>query len=163
MLAGLTYLASHDLDSARRCLMQAVDVAGPPDARVRSDALMVLGDLATESGDLDGAQDLYARTAALAAELQDQAAAGRALGAIGRLCVRQQRYPDAIEYLHQAVARLQGDLSLHVELAAALLAAGQAVAASAVLGGVLAIDPGYPQALALRDHLTAADPELASN
>jgi tetratricopeptide (TPR) repeat protein len=159
MLAALNYLADHDLDSARRLLLETIEMTGPAEARVRLDALMVLGDLAAE---FDEAQELYARTAALAAELQDQAAAGRALGAIGRLYARQQRYPDAIEYLHQAVARLAGDLSLHVELAATLLAAGQVNAASAMLGGVLAIDPGYAPALALRERL-ATDPELASS
>jgi len=153
--AALAMQSAGQAELAENHARQALRVAAASDLRVRSDAYLLLGNLALEDAGFAQAQAYYRQAAELSDQLRDQAAVAKLLGAIGRLHARQGRFQAAIEDLHSAVTRLPSDLILQTELAKALRSAGQSQAAAAVFGAVLAIKPDFAEALAGRGEIQA--------
>ncbi|MDT3444370.1 MULTISPECIES: tetratricopeptide repeat protein [unclassified Pseudofrankia] len=145
-------LADGELDLARKHAEEAVRLAGG-DPRTLGEAESFLGNLAFNGDRYDEAETRYRRAAVLFELVQDSTAVGMLLAAIGQLLLRAGRHAEAVSDLQGAVARLQGDRMLRVELAHALWQAGQLRGAEGVYGGVLSYAPATADALAGRGAL----------
>lgn len=147
--------AEGDLLLAEKHVSLAIKSAIGDDPYLQVRALSLLGNIAFEQGGLDLAREHYSRAAEICEQLGDQLGVGRLLSAIGRLHAMQENYMAALEHLYSAVTRLRGDLTIQTELANTLWRIGQAQAAAAVFGTVLAIEPDYAEALAGRGQICA--------
>jgi tetratricopeptide (TPR) repeat protein len=155
-------LAEGDLTLAEKHVSLAIKSATDDDLYLQLRALSLLGDIAFEQGGLDLAREHYRRAAEICEQMGDQSGVGRLLSAIGRLHAMQENHTAALEHLYSAVARLRGDLTIQTELANTLLRIGQAQAAAAVFGTVLAIEPDSAEALAGRGQISAESGSVAA-
>ena len=150
-----TILAEGDLSLAERHVSLAIKSGTDDDLHLQMRALSLLGDIAFEQGDLDLSREHYSRAAEICEQLGDPSGVGRLLSAIGRLYTMQENHTAALEHLYSAVTRLRSDLTIQTELANTLWRIGQAQAAAAVFGTVLAIEPNSAEALAGRGQISA--------
>jgi tetratricopeptide (TPR) repeat protein len=136
--AAIDALADGDRARARRWARRAA--AAGHDARLRFDALIVLGDIAFAEDDLDAAQDAYERAVTLL-ETQDTgrdpATVGQVLVAMGHLALRRGDPAAAVGLLRSATAFLPADRTVKTALAKALAEAGEPMAAMSLLGTVM--------------------------
>lgn len=155
-------LAGGEFALAEKHAREALHLCADRDMRTRAKAESLLGNIAFQRDHLDAAEKHYRQAAEYYELLQDQASVGRLLAAIGQLSLARGSYPDAVDQLQAAVARLHGDLTTQVELARALWSAGQPQAAAAVLGSVLTIAPDAAEALAGRGQIRLELNDLTS-
>ncbi len=146
-------LADGELELAQKHAEEALRMCSDNDLRTRAETESFLGNIAFQRGQLEVAESRYRRAAQHFETLQDAAAVGRLLAAIGQLLLVRGRYPDAVDALQAAVTRLPGDLTVQVALARALWSSGQPQAAAAVLGTVLTIAPDEADALSVRGQI----------
>jgi len=152
MRIGESALAEADLAAAEE---NATDAASSADAdvRLRADAWSLLGNIAYRGGRTELAARRYQNAAQLREQLGDSRGVARLFGAIGRMHSRAGRFTAALEELNAALSRLPDDLTLQTELATALWHSGQAQAAVAMFGAVLAVEPHSAEALAGRGQI----------
>jgi tetratricopeptide (TPR) repeat protein len=148
-------LASGELDLALRHVAEALDAVNPAEARLRADALSLLGNIEYQVGQPDRAEENYRDAAKWREQLGDQPEVGRLFGAIGCIHSRQGQYLRAVDELQAAVTRAPSDLLLKNKLATAFWHAGQSQAAAALFSAVLSIEPESADALAGRGQITA--------
>lgn len=146
-------LAAGELELAEKRAKDAIGTCGRQDMRTQAEAESFLGNIAFRRDQLYEAERHYRRAAEYFETLQDQASVGQLLAAIGRILLARGSYPDAVDQLQSAVQRLQGDLTMQVELARALWSSGQPQAAAAIFGSVLTIAPDAAEALAGRGQI----------
>lgn len=146
-------LANGELELAQKHAEEALRVCGEDDLMTRAEAESFLGDIAVQRDWLSEAESHYRRAAEQFETLQEKAAVGRLLAAIGRLLLAKRPYADAVDALQAAVTRLPGDVTVQVELARALWFSGDLRAAAAVSGGVLTIAPDSAEARAGRGQI----------
>ncbi len=128
-------------------------LAGQPRAVATAESF--LGDVAVEAGQLAEAEEHYRSAAEIYESLEDTAAVGPLLAALGELRLRRGKITDALAQLRGAVARLPGSLEVRLALARALWQAGQLRGAAGVYGAVLTVAPDSPAALDERGQLRA--------
>lgn len=148
-------MASGELDLALRHVAEALDAVNPAEARLRADALSLLGNIEYQVGQPDRAEENYRDAAKWREQLGDQPEVGRLFGAIGCIHSRQGQYLRAVDELQAAVTRAPSDLLLKNKLATAFWHAGQSQAAAALFSAVLSIEPESADALAGRGQITA--------
>jgi len=139
---------------AEKHATEALRLAGD-DLRMQAEAESFLGKIAIQDRRAGEGEARYRQAAALFEVLQDRAAVGRLLAAIGRSLKERGQYPLAIRELQGAVIRLPGHLQAQLDLAEALLLSGQPSAAAGVCGSVLTVAPQNVAALALRAQIHA--------
>ena len=126
-----------------------------PSMRAAADTESLLGNVAYEQGDYEGALPHYRKAASLLEAAGDPGAALRCLAATGQTLLALGRIREAVAELRAAVDRVPNDLVLQTQLALALWQGGQAKAAVAVLNGVLGVDGASPEALRARGEILA--------
>lgn len=146
-------LAAGEIELAEKHTKEAIRTCKNHDMRTLAEAESILGNIAFQRDQLDEAELHYQRAAEYFEMLQDQASVGRLLAAVGRIMLARGSYPEAVDKLEGAVRRLQGDLTMQVELARALWSSGDPKAAAAVFGSVLTIAPDAAEALAGRGQI----------
>ncbi|MEO3788722.1 hypothetical protein ABGB14_00825 [Nonomuraea sp. B10E15] len=125
------------------------------DLRLRARAESLLGNIAHERGDLDGAILHYGNAAKSLETAGAVTAVGPFLTAIGRLRLAQGSPEIAVRELHAAVVRVPGDLTIQTELAWALWHGGHPGAAVSVLDSVLDREGNNTDALLSRGQILA--------
>ena len=147
-------LADGDFELARRHIDGAIRSRGEANLRFLADARCFLGNLAHHQGNAVSAADHYGAAAELYEALQDTAAVGRLLTALGRLRLNTDA-AKAVGELRAAADRLPNDPTVQTGLGEALWQAGQIRAALAVLDGVLTRDGDTIEALRSRGEILA--------
>lgn len=152
--AELAY-ASGDLVLAEKHALEAMHSSLDTDLRLRAEAEVLLGDVALAQDRTAQAEIRYRAAAPLFEALQDTAAVGRMLAAVGRLWLAQGRPAEAVEKLRAATQRNPQDLAARTELARALWELGRRRAAVTIASGVLAVEGDSPEALRARGEFLA--------
>jgi tetratricopeptide (TPR) repeat protein len=136
--------------------------AGGSATRSRAEAESCLGDLAALRGLVKTAIRHYNTAAELFESTRDSAAAGRHLGAIGRLHLARGEQDLALRALDRAATRTPNDPAVKTAIALALWHVGKPQEAKAVLREVLTGDGDNPEALRLRGEILADSGESES-
>ncbi|MGI8329941.1 ATP-binding protein [Actinomadura scrupuli] len=134
----------------------AARLCGRDDMRIRAEAESFLGNIAHEQRMPEAAVAHYRAAAGMFEMVQDPAAVGRLLTAVGRLkCAEEDGAVEAVEELRAGAGRAPNDLTVQTGLGQALWYAGQPQAALAVLNGVLHRDGDTAEALRARGEILA--------
>lgn len=148
-------LADGELSLAEKHAEEALRLCDGVDARVEAEVESFLANIALQRGREEMAERRYRRAAELFEALQDRAAVGRLLAAVGALRLRRRECAAAVKDLQGAVARLPGDLTAQIELARAFSCLGQLQASVGLYSGVLTIAPESAEALSGRGQIRA--------
>jgi tetratricopeptide (TPR) repeat protein len=148
-------ITAGDMGLAARHAAEALRTAAGKDLRLSAEAESLLGNVAHTHGRHAEAEAHYRAAAVLFETLRDTPAVAGLLAAVGQTMLAQEKYGEAVEYLHAAVGRIPNDLTVQTELAWALWHAGQQRAAIDVLTGVLAIDGEAEDARRARGEILA--------
>jgi tetratricopeptide (TPR) repeat protein len=126
-----------DWDIADRQANEALRLLSTDDLRQLAKVDTLLGNIAYQRGDSGKSRELYLKSAELYESIQDYAAVGHLLAAIGQLQMIDQEATAAVATLQSAVDRLPADGAVKIELARAFAKSGEPHAAIAVLRSVL--------------------------
>ncbi|WP_433439537.1 tetratricopeptide repeat protein [Nonomuraea sp. CA-141351] len=148
-------LREGDLPLATRLGEEALARSEENDLRLRARIESLLGNIANEQGDLQGAISRYSAAARSFETAGMVTAVGPLLTAIGRLQLARGFPAKAVRELQAAMARVPADLTIQTELAWALWHGGHTDAALGVLNGVLDREGNNTEALLTRGQILA--------
>ncbi len=131
--------------------------ASDTDLRQHAEAESILGNIASERGELAAAEaeSHYRAAVRLFEVLHDTPAVANTLAAIGQVLIAQGRAKDALDELKAAIDRMPGDPVIQTDLALAFWGLGEVDAAIAVLDAALTRDGGNTLALRARGEILA--------